>query len=211
MKKNPLKIILNVLLTLFALIVGIFIILTAYQKISGKKVMPYSVLWVLTDSMEDTIPAKSYILVKTVDAKDIKEHDIIVFHSRDEMISGKLNTHRVMKIIGDHEGFVTKGDAYEANDPLTVMPEDVVAKYVRNMPVLTFFGRFFSTNMGFFLCMIFMLVGTFFWFYRYFAQKRDVSDEEEFDRLVKKEIKRLEKEYFGESGLIPPPKNDDRK
>lgn len=190
-KKNVKKIA-NVLFTIFFAVVCAFVLIAVYSKITGKMVVPYSAIWVLTDSMEDTIPARSYILVKKTDASEVKEGDIITFRSREAAIQGNLNTHRVIKIIGDNEEFVTQGDNSQLADAMHVLPEDVVAVYVRNMPVFTFFGRVFSSTAGFIVCIFFMLVGTAFSFYRVFLQKRGKIDKEEFDRLVNEEIARLE-------------------
>ena len=200
MKKITFKKILNLFLTLFIVFVGIVIALLAIQKITGKKIVPYSVLWVLTPSMEDTIPQKSYVLVKTVNAKEVKVDDIITSRSRDGAIAGYLNTHRVVEIIGDNEEFVTKGDANPIPDKTHVFAQDIEAKYIKNLPILSFFGRVFTTTYGFVICMVLMLAGTVFWFYRYFVSKRKPKTEnaetslssEDFDRLVKEEVKRLE-------------------
>ena len=193
--KKTVKKILNAALTAFCVCVFALIAVTAYSKITGKTVVPYSVLWVLTDSMEDAIPARSYILVKKVNPKDVKVGDVITFRSREAAISGSLNTHRVVEIIGDNEEFVTKGDNSSFGvDSAHVLPEDIQAVYVRNLPVLTFLGRVFTSAAGFALCIAFMLAGTVFWFVRYFVQKRKATDKEEFDRLVKEEVKRLEEQ-----------------
>ncbi len=200
MKKITVKTVFNVILTVFMVIVGVFIAIMAFQKITGKKVIPYSVIWVLTPSMEDTIPQKSYILVKQADTKDIKVGDVITFRSRNSAISGELNTHRVFEIIGDNEEFITKGDANPVPDKEHVYPGDIEAKYIKNLPVLSFFGRVFTTTAGFVICMALMFVGTVFWFYRYFFSKKKAAadgqttglDSAEFDRLVEEEIKRLE-------------------
>lgn len=70
MKKNKkvLKLVCNVALTCILVVLCVFIGITVYSRISGKSVLPYSVLWVLTESMEPTIPSRSYILVKNVTA-----------------------------------------------------------------------------------------------------------------------------------------------
>lgn len=221
MKKNTVKTVFNVILTVFIVIVGLFIAIMAFQKITGKKVIPYSVLWVLTPSMQDTIPQKSYILVKQTDPKDIKVGDVITFRSRDSAISGNLNTHRVIEIIGDNEEFVTQGDANPAPDKEHVYPNEIEAKYIKNLPVLSFFGRVFTTTTGFVICMLLMFVGTIFWFYIYFASKRKKPalenggagntelDRAEFDRLVEEEIKRLEAQNTGTSA--PKEKTDNDK
>lgn len=193
--KKRVKRIFNILFAVFCVIACVLISITAYQKITGKTVIPYSVLWVLTDSMEGTIPARSYILVKEIEPDEIEVGDVITFRSRESAIRGELNTHRVVDIIGDNEEFVTKGDKPgSVTDSMHVLPEDVVAVYVRNMPVLTFFGRLFTSNVGFIACILLILAGTVFWICRYMIQSRKKAEQEEFDRRVKEEIKRLEEQ-----------------
>lgn len=197
MKKSNkvLKLICNVALTCILVVMCVFIGITVYSRISGKSVLPYSVLWVLTESMEPTIPSRSYILVKNVSADEIEVNNVITFRSRDAALNGMLNTHRVVEIVGEHEEFVTKGDNSVAVDKTRVLAQDVEAKYVCNLTVLTAFGRVFSSTAGFCICLALMLAGILFWFFRSFAQKRKKLSEEEVDRLVKEEVARLEAEH----------------
>ncbi|MDD6994642.1 MAG: signal peptidase I [Candidatus Borkfalkiaceae bacterium] len=192
--KRIVKKTLNLIFAAFCVAACAMISVVAYSKITGKTVIPYSVMWVLTDSMEETIPAKSYILVKKADPGEVRVGDVITFRSREAAIQGNLNTHRVIEIVGDNEEFVTKGDNSATQDSKHVFPEDVVAVYVRNMPVLTFFGRIFTSNAGFIACILLILAGTVFWLCRYIMQNREKTDKKEFDRLVEEEIERLRKQ-----------------
>ena len=116
----------------------------------------HSIMWVLTESMEPVIPERSNILVEKVDPSELAVGDIIVFVSRDPLIEGQRNTHRIAEIIGDNEEFVTKGDHNQVEDAYHVFPEDVVGRYVRNLPIVTRFTRLLSTKMG--LMMIIVVV-----------------------------------------------------
>ena len=210
-KKSAVKVVLNVLFILLMVGICVCIALGVYSRVTGKNVLPYSVLWVLTDSMEDTIPARSYILVKRANPGEIEIGDIITFRSRDSALGGSLNTHRVIDIVGDHDAFVTKGDRVGAAvDPQNVLPEDIQAVYVRNLPVLTFFGRVFTSPVGFVICLLLMLAGMAIWFCRYFLQLRKASKQAEFDRLVEEEVARLE-ENERKRKESPPQDGDDSK
>lgn len=192
MKHKTIKKIVNVALTCLLVLLALLIVISVYSKISGKSLLPYTVLWVLTDSMEDAIPARSYILVKNVSAKDVEVNDVITFRSRDAAIAGSLNTHRVVEIIGDHEEFVTKGDNNAVSDSTTVLAEDVVAKYVRNLPLLTLLGRIFTSSAGFICCILLMIGGVALWFLSSFVKQRKQLSQEEMDRLVAEEVAKLE-------------------
>ena len=82
-------------------------------------------VWVMTPSMEPQIPAQSYILVKRVSAEEVNVGDVIIFRSDDPSLDGSFNTHRVIEIIGDHEEFVTKGDANLIKDGYTAKADKI--------------------------------------------------------------------------------------
>lgn len=125
-------------------VVAVFIIYVVVCNASNS--VPFvgnnAVLRVATQSMGDTIPPGTYILVEKVDPDDIKEGDIITFASRDPMIEGRLNTHRVVAI-GEQDGkraFTTQGDNKVTNpnpDGFRVFDEDVRGRYVENLETLT--------------------------------------------------------------------------
>lgn len=191
------------------LIMAVLIVLLAssvYTKITGKYLLPYNILWVLSQSMEEEIPAKSYILVKKVDPKDIKVDDVITFYSRDPALRGNLNTHRVVEIIGDNEEFVTKGDNNIIKDSYHAYAEDVIARYECNLPLLTTFGRVLSTSGGLvvaFLGIIIAMISRF-WidhFKKKIEEEEEDEDAAEFDRLVAEEVQRLKDAESGKAGL----------
>ncbi|MGN1099836.1 MAG: S26 family signal peptidase, partial [Christensenellales bacterium] len=81
--KRVFKLVCNVTLICILVVLCAFIGGTVYSRITGKSFLPYSVLWVLTDSMEPTIPSRSYILVRNVTADEIEVNDVITFSSKD--------------------------------------------------------------------------------------------------------------------------------
>ena len=132
------------LILLAVLMVSIFV-----AKIRGEvpRVFGYSVLNIVTGSMEDEIPSGSYILVKNVDPEDIKRDDIICFYSSDPAIYGMPNTHRVVEdpIVTDSGiEFVTRGDANAKNDDYTAKGDNLIGVYVKTMDGLTRFSGFLS-------------------------------------------------------------------
>lgn len=124
---------------LFLLLVNIF-----GAKMSGKvpSVFGYSVMNIISGSMEDEIPQGSYILIKKTDAEKVKKDDVICFYSTDPKIYGLPNTHRVVEepIVKDGKiEFVTKGDASPENDTETAKGERLIGVYVKNLDGLTAF------------------------------------------------------------------------
>ena len=111
-------------------------------KLRGEvpKLFGYSVMHVISGSMEDDIPKGSFILVKSEDPENIKKDDIISFYSDDMTIQGYPNTHRVVEdpIITDNGiEFVTRGDANPENDKVTAKGENLIGVYVKNLDALS--------------------------------------------------------------------------
>jgi signal peptidase len=128
------------LVLLIALIVCI-----VSAKIKGKvpKVFGYSVVVITTNSMEDTFPVGTYILIQETSPEDIKENDIICFYSEDPSIYGHPNTHRVTKVIesnGKYE-YITKGDANAVEDNITAKGDKLIGKYVQKLDSLTWLSE----------------------------------------------------------------------
>lgn len=157
-------------------------------------VFGYSIMRVETGSMEPTIPAKSYVIVKKSDGVGLKEGTTITFVCSDETSSvyGRLVTHRIVEITDD--GYRTKGDA-AAIDDWTVSPKDVVATYERNVPFLGVIGRIFSSWIGLAAIAV-LFVGSCAFVYipeMIDAVKDDekTKKEKEIDRRVKEEVEKL--------------------
>lgn len=134
-----------VLVLLFVLLANIF-----GAKLLGKvpSVFGYSVMNIISGSMEDEIPKGSYILIKKQDAEEVERGDIICFYSSDPLIYGMPNTHRVVDIIeGEQIEFVTRGDANLGEDKVTAKGEDLIGVYVKRLDGLTAFSDFLKGNM----------------------------------------------------------------
>ena len=138
------------------LIIGALVVIIALVFVSNMQgkatfVFGYTTMWVRTESMEPTIPARSYILVQKIDPAQVAVGDVIVFSSDDPDLNGANNTHRVIEILNGGTEFRTQGDNKMTNpgaDKYTAKSEKVVGRYVRNLPVLTTFGRVMSTSTG---------------------------------------------------------------
>ena len=135
-----------------ALILLVFVLIRVVgAKMRGQvpTVLGYSVVNIISGSMEDTIPEGTYILIKKVDASSVKKDDIICFYSTDTSIYGMLNTHRVIEDpIKTDTGieFVTKGDANSAKDKVNASGDRLVGVYVKKLDSLTAFSNLLSGN-----------------------------------------------------------------
>lgn len=128
-------------------------------KLAGKvpRIFGYSVMHITSGSMEKEIPQNSYILIKRVDAEEIKRGDIICFFSTDPSIYGMPNTHRVVEepIIKDGKiEFVTRGDANFINDKVHAEGERLIGVFVKKLDGLTAFSNFLEGK-----TMLFVIIG----------------------------------------------------
>ena len=116
------KIVLNIINGVSVIIIAaaVLVLLTVVLTKSGDvpNILGYSVFRVMTGSMEPAIETDSLIVVKRVEASEIKIGDVISFFSQDPAHGGAVNTHRVTAIEqnGEEWNFVTKGDANQLED-----------------------------------------------------------------------------------------------
>lgn len=144
-----------VFVLLIILIVCIF-----RAKVNGKvpKVFGCSVVVITTNSMEDTFPVGTYILIKETLPQDVQEGDVICFYSEDASIYGYPNTHRVVQVIennGNYE-YVTKGDANLVKDTVTAKGDKLIGKCVKKLDSLTWLSEAINSE-----GMVFVFVGMF--------------------------------------------------
>ena len=110
--------------------------LVVYILISGRNgqavdIMGYSVLHVITGSMEPTISVNEYIYIERVDKSTLKERDIVAYYSEAEDIKGCLVIHRIVKIEETEDGviYTTQGDANPIPDKLGVRADQILGVY----------------------------------------------------------------------------------
>lgn len=150
-KKRIIKLISNVLSTLLtvALIITLISVFSAQMRGEVPSILGFSILKVVSGSMEDTIPTGVYILVQRVKPEDVNIDDIICFYSEDPKIYGYPNTHRVVEDpIKTENGYeyVTMGDANFKPDDYNATSDKLIGKYVKSLPRLTAVASFFTGN-----------------------------------------------------------------
>ena len=128
-------------------------------KLSGRvpSIFGYSVMNIVSGSMEDEIPKGSYILIKRISPEEVEKDDVICFYSTDPKIYGIPNTHRVVEepiVTEDGIEFITKGDRNPVNDTETAKGELLIGVYVKTLDGLTAFVRFLDGN-----TLIFVIIG----------------------------------------------------
>ena len=157
------------------------------SKLVGRvpTVFGYSVINIVSGSMEDEIPRDSYILIRRQDADTVRKDDIICFYSSDPKIYGMPNTHRVVEdpiITDDGIEFVTRGDANSINDKVTAKGDRLIGVYVKNLDTLTAFTRLLQgkTMIIVIICLqicIFLMFGYGFYITKKNENKNSAADE----------------------------------
>jgi len=141
------KILGNILFTLFMIIMIGLIFITAQSRFTGMEPSLFSHRLYIVDSgsMSPTINIDSMIVVKEFAPQQIKEGDIITYYGSNNSVKV---THRVMEVQGQGQSFITKGDANETNDPMPLEGQRVIGKVVFTIPFIGMMFRFLSTIQG---------------------------------------------------------------
>ena len=144
------KLIGNIIYAVVMLFISAIVIFMVIARSQNRIIFIFdrALIWVLSPSMEDTIPAQSYILIKKANASEIKINDIIMFYSDDPSLGGTPNTHRVIEVNGNNDSFITKGDNNQVSDTYTAKADKVIGVYEKNLPVFTSIMRFFLSKVG---------------------------------------------------------------
>jgi signal peptidase I len=143
-----------------ALLLGAVLIVSfvsAHFRGEVPRIGNYSVMHIVSESMEPTIEKDTYVLIKRVAPEEVKKGDIICFYSTDPTIYGYPNTHRVVEEPRMQDGnlvFDTKGDHNLIPDKEPAQAEHLIGVWVRNLTAFTAILNFLTQN--FFL--IFLLL-----------------------------------------------------
>ncbi len=118
-------------------------VLSAKLKGQVPSVFGYSVMRIISGSMEPEIPTGTYILIRKCYPEDVMPGQIISFYSEDPVIYGIPNTHRVIALEESADGvlFVTKGDANLGEDSVRVKADRLIGIYACPLPWLTDFSN----------------------------------------------------------------------
>ncbi len=145
--KKGIKISIYVILySLLACIVAL-ILSVCVQKYIQKKAVPtlfgYSTLIVETGSMNGTIDEGDFIVIHK--EKTYRLGEIVTYIHKGEKVP---TTHRIVNY--DSEGnFITKGDANNAVDSISVKPSEIIGKVVKQSRALGLFVQWFKYENGY--------------------------------------------------------------
>ncbi len=136
---------------IFVVCLALLAIVMVTPKTEGARVINiagYSILSVLTNSMEDEYNVGDLILIKKTDASELEVKDVITFYSPDPAIEGAIVTHRIIDITEENgqKKFETKGDNSPAADSYKVSESDVIGSVQGKIPFVGKATTFMQTN-----------------------------------------------------------------
>ena len=155
--KNYTKWLKNLLFTIFLLIFALVTISLFQSNNAGNEVrniFGYTILNVLTGSMEPSIKPGDIAIVKLTDQESINIGDIITYRSDESLV-----THRVIDIQKESGTtlFITQGDANNTIDEEPVSPNQLIGSYVFKIPKLGYLIDFIKTPFGTFITVFLVL------------------------------------------------------
>ncbi len=171
-KKNPEKtnkggkvgtvigVILCVLLIPILIVNGTIIIKGYANKDKVPTFLGYAPLIVLSPSMDPAIQEGDLVIVKSVDASEIKVNDVISFFDPDSR-EGSVLTHRVTAVNRTETGtvsFTTKGDANLSEDLSAAPAESLIGVYRFRIPKAGRIAMFLQTTPGYIVSVALPLI-----------------------------------------------------
>lgn len=134
-----------------------------FKSVTNKEQVPdvggFLPLIVLTDSMYPEIESGDLIICHTEDPENIQVRDVIAFF--DPAGNGtSIVTHRVIEIVQENGQlhWRTKGDFNNAEDPVLVPADALVAVYRSRIPGAGNIAMFMQTTAGLILCVVLPIV-----------------------------------------------------
>ena len=199
------------------LLLVVFVLYLLIARISGKvpSLFGYSVVRIVTPSMDPKIPVGSFVLIKKASPEEIAVGDIITFYTDDPdpLIAGKTITHRVLAVSCEDGKYVftTKGDNQATNpvpDAYPARGEKLVGRYVCGMLPVTAIVTLFREHLPIAL-LVTILIPTIIMIQSTVKKKIRMAPaereerEERIRREVEAELARLKAE---QNGTKDPPK-----
>ena len=151
-------VVLSVILWVIILIAALYAFTTMATKDNTNvaNLFGYTPLVVESDSMAPTFSAGDLIFIRKCDPTELKEGDIICFHTIIEN-QYALNTHRIQSIetVGDARSYTTIGDNNNGiADQHVISDGDIVGKYVGHLTGAGKVMDFLSSSTGFLVVIV---------------------------------------------------------
>jgi len=116
----------------------------------------YNAYIIVSQSMTPAIKVNDAIIIKRLDAKDLKVGDVVTYFSENPEYYGIMITHRILEKneLNGKYSFVMKGDYNVSQDPLTVSEEQVYGKVIMRIPKIGIIQELLSSYVGWIFIVI---------------------------------------------------------
>ena len=172
----------RILKAIFTVFLICALIVVLIQKFfNNKAIMGYRVFSVASESMKAEYSIGDIIIIKEVDASELKVGDNVTYVGKKGNLSGLIITHKIMSIRKDNNNYyyITKGTSNEIEDP-EISYQQIYGKVVYKTVVFSYVGRLMSNVYSYYA--LFTLVGL---FASYQVVKIKFEDEEDEDEEEK--------------------------
>jgi len=205
----------NVVYAVLILLLVAIVLYLMIARITGKvpSFFGYSVVRIVTPSMDPKIPVGSFVLIKRVSPDKIESGDIITFYTDDPdpVVAGKTITHRVLAVeVKDGKYvFETKGDNTATNpvpDAYPARGERLVGRYVCGMLPITAAVTMFREHLPIAILLVLAIPAIIFVQRRIkkFMKQSPATREDYIKRKVEEELARLRQEGVPNSDPTAP-------
>lgn len=133
----------KVLNVLFVFVTGLLLVLCAVAWLP--RCFGYSSYYILTDSMEPSIPKGSMVFAKPIAYEEIQKGDVLVFENS---LHNKNFVHRVVKLYEPEQWIFTKGDNNPAEDPLPTEYQKCKGSVRWSLPLVGFPAQLVHSKPG---------------------------------------------------------------
>lgn len=118
----------------------LYVLIIIYLLVFVPCLWGHKPLVVISGSMEPTLKVGGILYYEKIDLKDFKIDDILVYKTKDHIIS-----HRIVDIVDD--GFITKGDANNSIDNNLINKNQVLGKGTDwSIPYIGYYADFIYTH-----------------------------------------------------------------
>lgn len=150
--------IISAILFIICLLLLLLVVATPKDATGNKRVnvAGYSIMNVLTGSMEPTYQVGDIVVIKATNPDELKKDDVITFISSDPDLKGQAVTHRIINIEEKtgQKKFETKGDNNKVADETLVTQDKVLGKVQFKIPFVGKAVNFMQTNRAAFFLII---------------------------------------------------------
>ena len=173
---------LNITCKIFKVVFTIFLIfaliVVLIQKFfNNKSIMGYRVFSVASESMKEEYSIGDIIVIKEVEASELKVGDNVTYIGKKGVLNGLVITHKIMSIRKENNDYyyITKGTSNEVEDP-EISYQQIYGKVIYKTIVFSYVGRLMSNVYSYYA--LFTIVGL---YASYQVVKIKFEDEEDED------------------------------